>query len=134
MAGLSSLAPPGPGRTLAVAYAVFALAAGARSIAQIATRFAEAPLPYLLSALAACLYVLAALTVGSTDPGRIRVARIVCTIELAGVLSVGALGAIDPGALPDETVWSGFGRDYGFLPLVLPVLGLVWLARTRREI
>ena len=66
---------------------------------------------------------------GSTDPRRIKVARIVCTFELAGVLSVGALGAIDPGALPDETVWSGFGRDYGFLPLVLPVLGLVWLAR-----
>ncbi len=126
------MAPPGPGRTLAVAYAVFALAAGARSIAQIATRFSEAPLPYLLSAVAACLYVLAALTVGSPDPSRIRIARIVCTVELAGVLCVGMLGLIDPGALPDATVWSGSGRDYGFLPLVLPVLGLVWLGRSRK--
>jgi hypothetical protein len=34
------------------------------------------------------------------------------------------------GALPDETVWSSFGAGYGYVPLVLPVLGLLWLRRT----
>jgi hypothetical protein len=24
-------------------------------------------------------------------------------------------------------VWSGYGSGYGFVPLVLPVLGLLWL-------
>jgi hypothetical protein len=28
-------------------------------------------------------------------------------------------------------VWSLFGRGYGFIPLLLPVLGLVWLYRRR---
>ena len=33
----------------------------------------------------------------------------------------------DRAAFPDATVWSGYGRGYGFVPLVLPVLGLLWL-------
>jgi hypothetical protein len=32
---------------------------------------------------------------------------------------------------PHETVWSLFGRGYGFVPLLLPILGLVWLYRRR---
>lgn len=34
----------------------------------------------------------------------------------------------------DASVWSTFGAGYGFVPLVLPVLGLAWLLRaeTRR--
>ena len=31
----------------------------------------------------------------------------------------------DPAAFPDETVWSGYGRGYGYVPLLLPVLGLL---------
>jgi hypothetical protein len=31
----------------------------------------------------------------------------------------------------DATVWSGFGQGYGYVPLVLPMVGLWWLARTR---
>jgi hypothetical protein len=34
---------------------------------------------------------------------------------------------LDPVAFPDDTVWSGFGRGYGYVPLALPVLGLLWL-------
>jgi hypothetical protein len=30
-------------------------------------------------------------------------------------------------------VWSGYGEGYGFLPLVLPVLGLWWLRRSGSE-
>jgi hypothetical protein len=28
-------------------------------------------------------------------------------------------------------VWSGFGSGYGFVPLLLPMVGLWWLYRTR---
>ena len=128
---MSRLAPPGPGRTLAVAYAVFALAAGARSIAQVATRFGEAPLPYLLSAFAACVYLVLALTIGRPEPERQRVALAACLIELAGVIAVGIVSFTDPFAFPDETVWSEFGSGYLFLPLFLPCLGLAWLSRAR---
>ncbi|MEX5721141.1 hypothetical protein [Geodermatophilus maliterrae] len=122
----------GPGRVLVAVYAVFALAAGARATVQLATRFGEAPVAYLLSALAAAVYVVA--TVGLARGGRAgrRTAVVACSVELAGVLVVGALSVLDPAAFPDETVWSAFGRGYGFVPLVLPVLGLLWLRRQGR--
>ena len=116
----------GLGRVLVAVYAVFALAAGARAVVQLSTRFSEAPVAYLLSALAAAVYVVA--TVALARGGR-WVALAAITVELLGVLVVGALSLLDPAAFPDETVWSAFGRGYGFVPLVLPVLGLLWLRR-----
>jgi hypothetical protein len=119
----------GPGRVLVAVYGTFALAAGARAAVQLSTRFAEAPLAYLLSAFAAVVYVVA--TVGLVRGGRRgrRTALAAITVELVGVLVVGTLSLVDPGAFPDETVWSGYGRGYYFVPLVLPVLGLALLLR-----
>ena len=45
---------------------------------------------------------------------------------------MGVLSVIDPVLFPADTVWSFFGRGYVFIPLVLPILGMLWLARTRR--
>ncbi len=121
----------GPGRVLVAVYGVFALAAGARAAVQLSTRFGEAPVAYLLSALAAAVYVVA--TVGLVRGGRggSRTALVAISVELAGVLVVGTLSLVDPAAFPDETVWSAYGRGYAFVPLVLPVLGLWWLRRQR---
>ncbi|WP_308123526.1 hypothetical protein [Modestobacter marinus] len=114
----------GPGRVLVAVYGVFALAAGARAAVQLATQFDEAPLAYLLSALAAAVYLVA--TVALSRSGR-RTALVACTVELVGVLVVGTLSLLDPAAFPDETVWSNYGQGYVFIPLGLPVLGLLWL-------
>ena len=127
-AGERSAAAGGPGRVLVAVYAVFALAAGARAAVQLSTRFAEAPVAYLLSALAAAVYVVA--TVALARGGR-RTALVAITVELVGVLVVGTLSLLDPAAYPDETVWSAYGRGYLFIPLVLPVAGLLWLRRRR---
>ena len=118
---------PGPGRVLVALYGIFALAAGARAAVQLSTRFGEAPLAYLLSAVAAAVYLVA--TVGLVRGGRSgrRVALVAITVELVGVLVVGTLSLADPAAFPDETVWSAYGRGYFFVPLVLPVLGLLLL-------
>ena len=110
-------------------YGVFALAAGSRAAVQLSTRFAEAPVAYVLSALAAAVYVVA--TVALARGGR-RTALVAITIELVGVLVVGTLSLLDRAAFPDETVWSAYGRGYLFIPLVLPVAGLLWLRRGRR--
>ncbi len=112
---------------LVALYGVFALAAGARAAVQLATQFDEAPVAYLLSAFAAVVYLVA--TVGLTRGGRSgrRTAAVACGVELVGVLGVGTLSLADPAAFPDATVWSGFGQGYGFIPLALPVLGLLWL-------
>ncbi|TDE08903.1 hypothetical protein [Jiangella asiatica] len=122
----------GPGRLLVAVYAVFALSASARAGVQIATGFSDAPVAYLLSAFAALVYVVA--TVALARPGRTarRVALVAVTVELLGVLTVGTVTVFDPGDFPDDTVWSLYGRGYGFVPLVLPVLGLLWLRRTWR--
>ena len=121
----------GLGRVLLFVYGVFALSASARAGVQISTHFAEAPLAYLLSALAGLVYVAATvgLAVGGTR-GR-RIALTSCTIELLGVLIVGTLSIADRVAFPDDTVWSRFGSGYGYVPLVLPFVGLWWLWRHR---
>ena len=118
----------GAGRLLVAVYAVFALAASSRAALQLATRLDEAPVAYLLSALAAAVYVVAAVAL-ARDLRPIAVAA--CAFELVGVLVVGTLSLVLPEAFPDETVWSTYGVGYGFIPLVLPVLGLLRLRNTR---
>ena len=119
----------GPGRLLVAVYALFALSASARAGVQIATKFSHAPVAYVLTAVAGAVYILATvtLTVGSRTARRI--ALLSCSIELAGVLTVGTWSLADRASFPDATVWSGYGSGYGFVPLVLPVLGLLWLRR-----
>jgi hypothetical protein len=117
----------GPGRVLVALYGIFALAAGARAAVQLSTRFTEAPVAYLLSALAAAVYVVATAGLARGGRGGRRTALAAITVELAGVLVVGTLSLADRAAFPDETVWSAYGQGYGFVPLVLPVLGLLYL-------
>lgn len=117
-----------PGRQVLVAvYAVFAVAAGARSLVQIATKFDEAPVAYLLSLVAALIYVVATVALRYRGERAFQVALGAISIELVGVLGIGALSVADPELFPDATVWSDFGVGYGFVPLVLPVIGLLWL-------
>ena len=118
----------GPGRMLIAVYGIFAVAATARSAVQLATRFDEAPVAYLLSALAAVVYVVA--TVALARDAR-RIAWLACGFELVGVLVIGTLSLVVPEEFPDATVWSTYGQGYGYIPLVLPVLGLLRLRATR---
>ncbi|MCJ8506021.1 hypothetical protein MRU69_14355 [Kocuria flava] len=121
----------GFGRLVVVVYGVFSLSAGVRSLYQILTDFPAAPLPYLLSALAAAVYVVA--TVALARPGARwhRAATAAVLVELAGVLGVGLLSVLAPQLFPEQSVWSHFGAGYGYVPLVLPLVGLVWLWRSR---
>jgi hypothetical protein len=121
----------GPGRVLIAVYGVFALSATARAGVQIATRFGEAPVPYLLSALAGVVYILATIGLAGHGPAARRLAWGAVVFELVGVLAVGTLTVFDNGDFPDDTVWSVYGRGYGFVPLVLPLIGLWWLRHTR---
>jgi hypothetical protein len=123
----------GPGRLLVAIYALFALSASARAGVQIATKFGHAPVAYLLSAFAATVYILATVTLATGSPAARRIAVWSCSVELAGVLVVGTWSLADPATFPDATVWSSYGSGYGFVPLVLPVFGLLWLRRWTRR-
>ena len=118
----------GAGRLLVAVYAVFALAASSRAALQLLTRFDEAPVAYVLSAVAAATYLVAAYALLRDLRG---LAGAVVLFELVGVLVVGTLSLLLPDAFPDETVWSVYGIGYGFVPLVLPVLGLLRLRATQ---
>lgn len=122
----------GFGRVLVVVYAIFAVAATARSLVQLATRFDEAPVAYLLSAVAALIYIVATIALARGDRTSRRVATIAITVELVGVIVVGVLSLLMPDAFPRASVWSAFGRGYLFIPLILPIVGLWWLRRTAR--
>jgi len=121
----------GFGRVLVLIYGIFALAATARSLVQIATKFSEAPVAYTLSAFAAVVYIVATISLARGDRTSRRVATIAITIELIGVLVVGTASLLFPSDFPKASVWSGFGSGYGFIPLILPFVGLWWLRRTR---
>lgn len=120
----------GPGRLLVAVYALFALAATGRSILQIVEYFDRAPLSYLLSALAAAIYIVATVALARGDRTSAMVARMTISTELVGVVVVGAWSYLQDDAFPDKTVWSHFGAGYGYVPLILPLVGLWWLRST----
>ncbi|MFV0532412.1 MAG: hypothetical protein ACK5MR_02010 [Cumulibacter sp.] len=123
----------GPGRILVLVYGIFAVAAGARAGVQIVMKFDEAPVAYTLSAVAALIYLANAYFLSRESRSSWRVAWVMCIVELVGVVVVGAASYIVPEEFPDATVWSHFGSGYGMIPLVLPILGLLWLRRTRPQ-
>ncbi|MCQ1987953.1 hypothetical protein [Arthrobacter sp. zg-Y844] len=123
----------GPGRLLVAVYAIFALAASARAAFQILTKFEHAPLAYLLSAFAAVVYIVATVGLARSGATAYRISVAAVGVEMLGVLAVGVFGLIDPAALPEDTVWSGFGSGYGYVPLILPMIGLWWLYRHRAD-
>jgi len=123
----------GPGRLLVAVYGLFALSASARAAVQIATKFSHAPVAYVLSAFAAVVYILATVTLSNGSLTARRIAVVSCSVEFIGVLAVGTWSIADPATFPDATVWSGYGSGYGFVPLVLPIFGLLWLRHWARR-
>lgn len=132
-AGTAGRTGRGFGRVLVSVYGILAFAATGRSTYELATKFTEAPLAYSLSTLAALVYILAtvALALGGRRPGWRGIAWAAVGVEAVGVLTVGTLSLLDAGVFGESTVWSGYGQGYGYVPLVLPFVGLWWLWRTR---
>lgn len=125
--------PPrtGPHRVLLALYALFVLAAGARSGVQLATDAGRAPVAYTLSALAALTYAAGWFAIRRASAGRTGFAGVMLWVELAGVLVVGTLSLVEPDWFPEASVWSQYGIGYGFVPAALPIAGLIWLRRQR---
>lgn len=121
----------GIGRVLIAVYAVFAVSASARALYQLLREFDQAPLAYSLSALAALIYILA--TVALAKPNLHRLALVTIAFELIGVLAVGVLSYTHPELFAHSSVWSKFGQGYGYVPLVLPILGLLWLRKQSKK-
>lgn len=118
----------GSGRLLVTVYAIFALSATARASYQLVTKFSEAPLPYILSAVSALVYIVA--TVALAKNYR-KLAEVSVVFELIGVLIVGSLSLLLPALFQHASVWTLFGANYAWIPLVLPIWGLWWLRKSQ---
>ena len=117
----------GLGRVLVLVYGLFAVAATARAVVQLETDASKAPLAYALSLFSGVVYILATWAL-ATD--RRQIAIVTILVELTGVLVVGTLS--HPSDLDRASVWSDYGNGYGYVPLVLPFIGLWWLWRLGR--
>ena len=123
--------PTGPRRVLIALYAVFALAATARGVVQITTQLDAAPLAYALSLFSGVVYIAATIGLVTDRRWSRPLAWAAVGTEMAGVLIVGLLSIFDSEAFPKDTVWSRFGSGYGYVPIILPVIGLMYLWQTR---
>ena len=130
----SNIRSMGAGRLLIVFYAVFAVSATARASFQIITKFEQAPLAYSLSLVSALVYILDTVSLAKNEKVWKSIALASVIFELAGVLSVGLLSFVAPELFAHPSVWSGFGSGYGYIPLVLPILGLLWISKTSRDV
>lgn len=120
----------GFGRLLILVYAVFAISSTARASFQVITKFEEAPVSYSLSLLSAVVYLLATVSLAKSGPTWKTIALASVIFELIGVLTVGVISLLAPELFVEASIWSGFGSGYGYLPLVLPILGLLWIRKT----
>jgi hypothetical protein len=115
------------GAVLAISYPVLALSTGVRSVYQLL--FKEGVVDYLppaLSGVAAICYLLAAVGFTYRVKWGWKLSVSVLAFETFMTLLVGTLSFTHP-ELIGRTVWRHFGADYGYFPLVQPLLGLAWL-------
>lgn len=119
----------GVGRLLIAIYAIFAISATARATYQLIREFDQAPLAYSLSAISAVVYLLATYSLSKSETRWQRIAVYTIWFELVGVIAVGSLSLALPQYFAHPSVWSNFGAGYAFIPLLLPILGLIWLRK-----
>ncbi len=114
------------GGVLGVSYPVLAVSTGVRAIYQAVQRPDLGFLPVALSGLAAVIYLVAALAFFLRRRWAWRLGVAALVFETVMTLAVGTLSTIWPDLI-GRTVWGHFGRDYGYFPLIQPLLGLAWL-------
>lgn len=121
----------GVGRLLIAVYAIFAVSSSARALYQLATKFQDAPVAYSFSAVAAVIYIVATIALAKNSLTKLAIFAI--AFELVGVITVGILSYTHPELFAHPSVWSKFGQGYGYVPLVLPILGLLWIRKQRKN-
>ncbi|MER2599370.1 MAG: hypothetical protein ABTQ73_07620 [Caldilineales bacterium] len=115
------------GYILGISYPLLALSTGARGAYQLCCRadilnkFGPG-----LSTFTALLYLVAAIGFFKRTARWWRWSVLALALEAVLVIAVGALSFVQP-ELIGNTAWRHFGQDYGFFPLIQPLLGLIYL-------
>lgn len=115
------------GYVLAFSYPLLALSTGVRAGYQLFFKQGVTDyLPPLLSLLAASLYLIATLGFAYRRRWTWWLSLLALGFETVCTLVVGTLSFTHPDLI-GSTVWRHFGADYGWFPLVQPLIGLAWL-------
>jgi hypothetical protein len=115
------------GIILGLSYPILAFSTGGRAVYQLFLKEGVTYyLPPLMSAVAACCYLFAALGFAIRRKWAWRLSVSLLGIETLLTFVVGTLSFIYPDLI-GRTVWRHFGADYGYFPLIQPLIGLVWL-------
>ena len=112
------------GTILTISYPVLALSTGTRASVRL-LRGDTTYLPDGLSALAATFYIIATIGLIYRNPKGWYLSVSVLFLETICTLIVGGLSFVYPDVI-GNTAWRHFGADYGYFPLVQPLLGLAW--------
>ena len=112
------------GTILTISYPVLALSTGTRAAVRL-LRGDTTYLPDGLSALAASFYLIATIGLIYRNPKGWYLSVSVLFLETVCTLIVGTLSFMYPDLI-GNTAWRHFGADYGYFPLVQPLLGLAW--------
>ncbi len=115
------------GTILAFSYPVLAISTGFRAVYQLFLRedIVNTTGP-LLSAVAAFCYLTATIGFAYRRRWAWWLSVLILGFESLMTLIVGTLSIVNPDLI-GSTVWRWFGIDYGFFPLIQPLLGLAWL-------
>lgn len=114
-------------RGLALLYLFWAIALCSRAVWQYVTRDGDLT-PTHLSMVAGLIYLA---IVGWAWRGHRTALVAGLTIEIIGVITISIGECYWP--LPYASAWSGFGSGYLWMPLILPILGLIQLIRSPTE-
>ena len=112
------------GVILGISYPVLALSTGFRAVFQIIE--GEAVNAPWLTMLGALFYLTATIGFFKREKWAWRLSVGILLVETVFTFVIGGLSFIDAD-LVGRNVWQFFGRDYGYLPLIQPLLGLAWL-------
>ncbi|HUN23832.1 MAG TPA: hypothetical protein PK299_11945 [Anaerolineales bacterium] len=111
------------GYVIGFSYPLLGLSTLVRAIVQLSYKPGIAP---WLSLVAGIVYLLATIGFFVRKPWTWRFSVAILTIELIGILIVGTLSIVNPQSV-GATAWRHYGADYGWFPLIQPILGLFWL-------
>lgn len=120
----------GLGRIVMVLFWLFGLLTAVPALVAL-IRATDTPIgPRLIAVLAGLVYLVIA--VGITHNGRKMrfIAWAATTVALVGSLITGLFELGTDHAAAVTSAWSRFGADYWYVPLVLPLIGFVWLWRS----
>lgn len=111
-------------------YGLWAVAALGRAVYQYVVRQPADLTPTHISTFVGVLYVVIIIGLRQRSGRMWWLTFGLLLVELAGVVVVGTIDRFwHP--FPYASVWSGYGVGYFYMPLIMPIVGLVWMLRDR---